>query len=68
MESNGYEHHLFKAVEALSVIANQAYWKDRKDCGSDFHADTCGECQHFVVCQTNLSLKQALDTLTEWGC
>lgn len=69
MESNGYEHQLFKAIEALSIIASQAYWKDRKDCGSDFNERfTCPDCQYFEVCKANEALKKAINTLQEWNC
>jgi len=68
MESNGYKHQLFRAVEALTVIASQAYWKTRQDCGADFNNDTCKECQHYEVCKANEILKQAIETLTEWRC
>lgn len=68
MESNGYEHQLFRAVEALSTIANQAYWKKRQDCDSDYNADTCADCDHSEVCKADVVLKQAIDTLAEWEC
>jgi len=68
MESNRYEHQLFQAIEGLTVIANQAYWKERKDCGSDFHEPDCQDCQHYPVCQAWQKLKHALYVLREWNC
>ncbi len=68
MESNGYEHQLFEAIEGLTVIASQAYWKERKDCGSDFNAQNCQECQHFSVCEAWGKVRHALYVLREWNC
>lgn len=68
MESNNYEHQLFRAVKALKTLAVKAYWdghSSSRHCGSVFNVDTCHTCYHYDVCESISVLDDALQALKE---
>lgn len=66
-EPNGYEQQLFTAIDNLATIALRAYWHNKSDCGADM-GEHCTDCKHYVICECNRKLHEALKTLKEWGC
>jgi len=51
------EKLLIKALELISVTANQAWWGTRQHCGSYFHPESgCMDCFAFEQCARNEAL------------
>lgn len=50
----------------LTNLAQQAYWKDRRDCGSDMSQD-CVDCQHYEVCKNHATIRRILSEAEKRG-
>lgn len=62
------EKLLVKALELISITANEAWWHDRgQHCGNDYNVKSCQPCFAFDQCTRNESLIRIFSMLIPAG-
>ena len=59
-----FEKQLVKALELISITANQAWWHNQgQHCGADLDMKNCSDCFAFEQCQRNEKLIKLFEDL-----